>query len=135
LKRTLALMLFVMVIGCRLPEEREGLKPLPEKGTILPYQDMHNRVKVQARAAQDAFYVDNWQELEQMAQVLDQTARLLPNSSDQPNNVKKILAKEADSLKQQAVRLGEAAKAKNAQAANETLREIHLTIRNLRPTE
>jgi hypothetical protein len=134
-KRLLALALFVTVVGCRLPEEREGLKPLPEKGTVLPYQDMFNRAKAQAGAARDAFYVDNWLEIEQMAQVLEQTARHLPNSSEQPNNVKKTLAKEAESLRTQAFSLREAAKSKNVQTANETLRQIDLTIRGLRPTE
>ena len=135
MKRTTAMMLCVLAVGCRLPEEREGLRPLPEKGAALSYLDMHNRAKVQAGAALEAFYTDNWLEIEQMAQVLQQTARHLPNTTDQPAKVKKVLAEEAASLGKQAVRLGDAAKSKNVQATNETLQQIHLTIRGLRPTD
>lgn len=137
MKRILALTLCVaaLTVGCRVPEEREGLRPLPEKGAALSYQDMHNRAKVQAGAALEAFYADNWLELEQMAQILEQTARHLPTSTDQPDKLKKTLAKEAESLGQQATRLRDAAKSKNVETVNETLRQITLTIRNLRPSE
>lgn len=133
MKRSLATLLCVLVVGCRLAEEREGLRPLPEKGNILTYQEMYGRARTQAAAALDAFLVDNWLELEQVAQVLEQTARHMPNCSDQPANIKKILGREADALRQQAVRLREAAQAKNVQTINETLQQIHLTLRGLRP--
>jgi hypothetical protein len=96
---------------------------------------MHNRAKVQAGAALEAFYTDNWLEIEQMAQVLEQTARHLPNSTEQPARVKKLLANDAETLRKQAGRLLDAAKSKNVQATNETLQQIHLTIRGLRPTD
>ena len=135
MKRFLPLTLCVLALSCRLPEEREGLRPLPEKGNALSYQDLHSRAKVEAGAALEAFYADNWLELEQVAQVLEQTARHLPNSTDQPNNVKKVLAKEAESLRTEAIRLRDAAKAKNVKATNDTLQQINLTVRNLHPVE
>jgi hypothetical protein len=135
LKRLLPLGLCVLCLSCRLPEEREALKPLPEKGVVLPYHELQNRAKIQADAALAAFYADNWLELEQVAQVLEQTARYLPDSSDAPTNMKKVLAKEAESLRTQAVRLRDAAKAKNVQTINDSLQQIHLTVRALRPPE
>src|ERR1700722_397961 len=68
------LLLSLIALGCRLPEEREALRPLPEKNNSLAYADLFHRAKVQANAALDAFHTDNWLELEQTAQVLEQTA-------------------------------------------------------------
>ena len=108
---------------------------MPEKGVVLSYQELFTRARFQTNAALEAFYVDNWLELEQAAQVLEQTARYLPRSSEQPKNVQAVLVKESDELRQQAVRLGEAARAKNVQNVIETFQRLHLTIRTLRPAE
>ena len=118
-----------------MPAEREALRPLPEQGPALSYQVLITRARTQTTAAVEAFYVDNWLELEQTAQVIEQTARYLPKASDQPKNVQAVLVKESDELRQQAVRLAEAARAKNVQNANDSLERMHLTIRTLRPAE
>ena len=96
---------------------------------------MFNRARVQANAGVEAFYIDSWLELEQTAQVLEQSARYLPKSTDQPARLKASLEKEAEQLRQEAVRLGEAARTKNAKATNEAFQLIHMTIRALRPEE
>ena len=131
----LGLLLTTSIFGCALPTEREALRPLPEKGAVLSYQEMIARARFQTAAALEAFYADNWLEMEQTAQVLEQTARHLPQSSEQPRNVQAVLVKESDEMRQQAVRLGEAARAKNVQNAIETLQRMHLTLRTLRPVD
>jgi len=118
-----------------MPGEREALKPLPEKGGKFTYQEMYTRARLQAMAAVEAFYIDGWLELEQTAQVLEQSARYLPRSSEPPAHLKVSLEKDADQLRKQAVRLGEAARAKNDKTANEVIQQIQMTIRTLRPEE
>ena len=64
LKRTLALILCVLAIGCRLPEEREGLRPLPRREAFSRIKTCTNAPRSRPDAAQDAFYTDNWLELD-----------------------------------------------------------------------
>src|SRR5947199_95501 len=78
--------------GCRLPPEREPLKPLPEEGQVYSYQEILGRARIQATVALESFYVDNWNDLEEAAQGLEQTARFLPKASEPPARHKDKLA-------------------------------------------
>src|SRR5437870_2534378 len=132
--RALGLSLCVVGLwGCRLPPEREPLKPLPEEGQVYSYQEILGRARIQATVALESFYVDNWNDLEEAAQGLEQTARFLPKASEPPARHKDKLADEAKLLAKDAFRLRVAAQAKNATDANEALQRIHLKIRSLRP--
>jgi hypothetical protein len=133
MKRVLPI--FLLCAGCALPPEREALRPLPEAAPPLTYPELFTRARLQAAAAMEAFYADNWLELEQTAQVLEQTARHLPKAAEQPANVKKTLAEDSEALRHQATKLAEAARAKNVQSTNETLQRIQLAIRTLRPAD
>src|SRR5260370_26850304 len=84
---------FVMVLtlGCASVAEREALKPLPEDSPPPPYGDMLTRARTQANLANDAFYVNNWTDMEEAAKGLEQTARLLPKATDVPAKQKDIL--------------------------------------------
>jgi hypothetical protein len=135
MKRLPALLLAIVTVGCCLPSERESLKPLPEEPKFFTYQEILNRARLQASAALEAFYIDSWMDLEQAAKVLEQTARFLPRTTEQPDHLKKVLVAESDHLREEAVRLGEAARGKNVQAANTSLQTIHLVIRTLRPKD
>jgi hypothetical protein len=104
---------FLILAGCRIVE-REGMAPLPENAPPLSYAEMIVRVRGQAGAAQDAFYIDSWLDLEQAAQRLEQTARLLPKATEIPAGLKPKLEPEANQLRQDAVKLAEAARSKNA---------------------
>ncbi len=122
------------LVGCRAIE-REGANPLPENAPPLAYADMVNRARGQASTALDAFYIDAWLDLEQAAQRLEQTARLLPRTTNIPEAFKTKVEPEADLLRKDAVKLLDAARAKNATQVNEALQRINQRVRELRAQE
>jgi len=130
--RASSCLLLVALIGCRLAE-REGMNPLPDNAPPLSYDEMVTRARGQAASALDAYYIDAWMDLEQAAQRLEQSARLLPKSTHIPDAFKAKVEPEADLLRQDAVKLLEAARAKNAAGANEAMQRINQRIRQLRP--
>ena len=121
----------LLVFGCRTLE-REGQMPLPENGQPLTFEEMLNRARGQSASALDAFYTDSWFDLEQAAGRLEQSARLLPKSLAIPIKVKDKIEAESEQLRQDAAKLGEAARAKNSTQANETMQRINQRIRELR---
>lgn len=121
-----------LIAGCSLAE-REGLIPLPENGPPLSYAEMITRTRGQAGAALDAFYIDSWMELEQAAQRLEQSARLLPKSTHIPDAFKDKVGPESESLRKDALVLIESARKQNATQANEAMQRINDRIRQLRP--
>ncbi len=121
----------VVLIGCQLPPEQVALKPLPEDGTPVPYVDLTNRTKAQVDAAREAFYEDNWLTLEESGKILQQTSRLLVKTTDVPARHKDSLAVEAGDLNKEATKLRDAAKTKDVKAANESLQQLHLLVRQL----
>jgi hypothetical protein len=123
----------LIVIGCQAPPERLPLKPLPEDGPPQPYADLITRARVQATAANEAFYLDSWADLEAFARGLEQTARLLSKASDVPAKHRDTLPIGAGDLGKAAESLSEAAKAKDVKQANEVLQRINLKVRELRP--
>lgn len=123
---------FMIVLGCQLPAERLGVKPLPEDGQPLPYADMLQRARLQANAATEAFYVDGWAELEESARGLEQTARRLAGSSEIPESVRPTLAARADDLATEAGQLKEAAKGRDVKQTNLLMQRINLVVRELR---
>jgi prophage DNA circulation protein len=129
-----SLLLITPVAGCRAIE-REGSNALPENAAPLAYVDMINRARGQATSALDAYYVDAWLDLEQAAQRLEQTARLLPKTTHIPEAFKAKVEPESDLLRQDAVKLLEAARATNTTQVNEAMQRIHQRIRQLRPAE
>jgi hypothetical protein len=129
-----ALFFAALLSGCSAIE-REGRLPLPENAPPLAYGEMIHRARGQAGAALDAFYIDNWTELEQAAQRLEQSARLLPKTTHIPDAFKNKVEPEADELRKDALKLAEAARAKNASTANDTMQRINQRIRQLRPME
>src|SRR5205823_8304304 len=107
------------VTGCRLPSERDPLAPLPEGGEAFSYLELLRRARTQASMAVEAFYVDAWTDLDDAARSLEQTARFLPKTTQVPASLKDKLTPEAEQLRLDAQKLGEAARAKNAQGVNE----------------
>lgn len=128
------LFLTFALAGCRLPD-REGMAPLPDNSPPLTFFEMMARARGQAGSALDAYYIDAWLDLEQAAHRLEQTARLLPRCTEIPDSLKGKLETEAEQLRQDAAKLGEAARARNATAANEAMQRIHARVRQLRPQE
>lgn len=132
MSRTSFVLLAVLAIaGCRLPEHEAVIKPLPE-GQSFTYQELLVRARAQAMAAVEAFYIDAWADLGDAAAALEQTSRFLPKTTQIPVAVKDKLATETEQLRLDATKLGDAARVKDARAANAALQRINLRIRDLR---
>ena len=82
--------------------------------------------------AHEAFYVDNWAEVEDAARGLEQTSRFLKRATVVPANLQASLSLRADNLGKDAAQLREAAKARNVDRINATLQRLHMQIRELR---
>jgi hypothetical protein len=137
MRRALGLgLLFCLVLGCQLPPERGvPLRPLPEApgGPLpLPYPELLTRARYQATAATEAFYVNRWSDLEEIAKGLEQTARFLVKAEEVPANLKPKLPAVAADLAKEARSLGEAARAQKVEDVNNVLQRLHLKIRELR---
>jgi hypothetical protein len=128
-------LLFVTLVGCQLPPERVPLKPLPDDGPPQPYVDLVNRARAQATAANEAFYINNWPDLEDAAKGLELTSRVLGKAADVPLKHKDTLANESADLTKEAAKLREVAKAQDVRQTTETLQRINLKIRELRPED
>jgi hypothetical protein len=123
------------LVGCQLPPERVPLKPLPEDGPPQAYTDLVGRARTQATAANEAFYINNWPDLEDAAKGLELTARVLSKAADIPAKHKDTLPTGAGDLGKEAVKLREAAKARDVRQTTETLQRINLQVRELRPED
>ncbi len=121
--------------ACRLPPDRQVLKPLPEDGQEFAYVEILSRARAQATTALEAFYVDNWTDLETVAAGLEQTARFLARATQPPAAFKDKVGLEADFLRGEANRLRDAAKAKDVATAADALQRIHFKIRALKPPD
>ena len=64
------------LVACRLPPDRPPLKPLPEDGQVYSYAEILGRARVQATLALEAFYVDGWADLEEVAHAIAPQAQL-----------------------------------------------------------
>lgn len=135
LRRSFGLLtLLLCLVGCRLPNQ-EALQPLPDDGKSFLFADLVARMRGQSGAALDAYYVDGWAELELAAQRLEETSRFLPRAQKIPGHLASKVEAESDALRQDALKLGEAAKTKNAVAVNDAIQRIGVRIRQLRPAE
>lgn len=137
-------MVLLLLAGCVAPAERVPLQPLPENGQVLPYPELLTRARAQASAANEAFYVNRWTDLEDLAKGLEQTARFLAKAQEVPARNKDVLKAVTDDLSKNALKLKAAAAAQNAKDgneaqnvkdANDALQQINLKIRQLRLTD
>lgn len=120
------------LVACRLPPDRPPLKPLPESGERYSFDEILSRARTQATLALEAFYVDDWKELENNAQGLEQTARFLPQSTDPPARYQDTMVAQALELRKEALRLRTAAHAQDVEATTTALQRINLKIRQFR---
>lgn len=119
--------------SCAAPPERLPVAPLPEDGTPLSYADVVQRARVQAAAANEAFYVNKWSELEDAATGLEKTARYLPKATEVPAKFKDKVTDLSADLVKEAGNLRTAAQSKSDKAANEVLQRVNLKVREMRP--
>jgi predicted translin family RNA/ssDNA-binding protein len=90
------------------------------------------RARAQVNAAIDASYVNNWSELDDVARGLEQTAKFLPKATELPAKQKDTIVVIAGDLGKEAAELREAAKAKDVDKTDDTLKRLHQTVRKLR---
>jgi hypothetical protein len=129
----LPFILLVALVGCAVPPERVAPPLLLDENVPLPYAQLVGRARSQAIAANEAFYVNNWNDLEDAAKGLEQTARVLTKATDVPPRHKDLLPVEAGDLGKEAVSLRLAARAKETTQATTALQRIQLKVRELRP--
>jgi hypothetical protein len=118
-----------------VPAERVPLQPLPENGQVLPYAELLTRIRAQASAANDAFYLDRWDDLESLARGIEQTARFLSKAQEVPAKNKDTLNEVTSDLAKSALKLKAAAAAHNVKDSNDAMQQINLKIRQLRLTD
>lgn len=133
--RVLCAGLFLLMLGCTVPAERVPLRPLPESGQVLPYAELLTRVRNQASAANDAYYLDRWNDLEDMAKGIEQTAGFLSKADEVPKKNKEKLNAVTGDLAASAKKLREAAAVRNEKATTEALQQINSKVRLLRLTD
>jgi hypothetical protein len=136
MKRTVVCFTLLMALNsCQLPAERMPIRQLPEDSPPLPYAELLTRARLQSSAATEAFYINQWADLEEHARGLTQTARFMNKAIEVPDTRKKTLVADADELSKTAAKLTAAAKGKNEKQANEALQQINFLVRKLRPED
>jgi hypothetical protein len=121
-----------LAAGCALPPERVPLKPLFEDSPPQLYNDLLGRARVQATAATEAFFVNGWTDVEEMAKGLEQTARFLPKALEVPSRQRDQIPEKATNLEKEAQQLALAARAQNVKLTNDIMQRINLMVRELR---
>jgi hypothetical protein len=133
MRRTVFSSLALLALAsCQLPAERVPLRPLPDDAPPMPYAELLTRARIQAMNAQELYYLDRWQDLEEAAKGLEQTAKHLPKASEIPANQKDTLPITAGDLGKEAIKLRESAHAKDKKKIEESMNVIHSKVRELR---
>ncbi|MER3416336.1 MAG: hypothetical protein C4297_09025 [Gemmataceae bacterium] len=120
--------------GCQSPEQA-ALQPLPDEKTPLTYAELFQRAKSQVGAAQEFFFADRWDEVEQVGDALQKTAarmKTLPAEAI-PANKRDRFAGDLEALQAGAAELKKAGQARDATRVNAALQQLNLKIRDLRP--
>ncbi|HTV57076.1 MAG TPA: hypothetical protein VMI06_19445 [Terriglobia bacterium] len=126
---------FLLMLGCAAPAERVSLQPLPENGQVLPYAELLTRIRAQANAANEAFYLDHWDDLQDMAKGIEQTSRFLAKAQEVPAKNRIILKEVTGDLTKSAQKLRDAAAAHNVKDSTDALQQIVAKVRDLRLTD
>jgi hypothetical protein len=135
MKRTLLFSASLLALAaCQVaPDQRAALPPpLPDKVTPQPYGQLLQRARAQASRATEAFYVDNWAELEDACRGLEQTAQYLAKAEDVPTKHRDTLTAYSGDLGKQAKSLRDAATAKDVKKTTDLLSRIHAKVREMR---
>ena len=137
MKRTLCCAALLLALtSCVAPEQRSApLAPLPEKIQPMPYGRLLERARSQAKAATEAFYVDNWADLEESARGLEQIALYLVKAEDVPGKHADTIKTTSADLGKNAKLLREAAAAKDVKKTTDVLTKIQLQVREMRLSE
>jgi hypothetical protein len=133
MRRLLLCGLLLTAASCVVAEPRPALPPpLPDKVTSLPYGQLLTRARTLASRANEAFFVDNWTDVEEAARGLEQTAQYLSKAEDVPAKHKDTLASDSADLGKLAKALGESARLKDSKKTNTTMAQINAKVRSMR---
>jgi hypothetical protein len=133
MRRSLLLGACIFILaGCQSPAERLPISRLPEDSPPLPFPELLTRARMQASAANEAFYLNRWSDLEDAAQGLEQTSRFLPRATEVPAGHKEKLPDQATALGKEAGKLRQAANSQDVPKVNESLQRVNLQVRELR---
>jgi hypothetical protein len=127
--------LVLVLAGCQVAPEAVPLSPLREgpDARSYTYAELLTRAREHAKVANEASYVDQWGLLEDAARCLEQDARLMPSSVDRPAKFKPDqLQGLSRDLADGAVKLREAARTKDANAATAALRLVNVKVREMK---
>ncbi|MBL8794655.1 MAG: hypothetical protein JNM56_12180 [Planctomycetia bacterium] len=124
----------LLATGCAtVPAEPIPLQPLPaDKDEGVEYGQILLRARQNAMSATEAFYLNQWNELDEAGRRLDQSARLLLMATAVPAKQKDKLDANAADLQKEAAALREAAKAQDTKRSSEVLQRLHLKVREMR---
>ncbi len=117
--------------SCQFDAERLPLAPLPQDGTVLPYQQVISRLKAQINSAKDAHFLEQWDVLETISQRLAESSSYLMRSADLPIEHRARIQKDSVQINNAIRNLQKAAKTKNQPASLEMIRLLHNTICDL----
>jgi hypothetical protein len=126
--------LLLAAAACQVgPDQRAALPPpLPDKVTPQPYGQLLQRARTLASRATEAFFVNEWAELEDAARGLEQTAQYLVKAEDVPTKHRDTLATASADLGKQAKSLREAVGGKDVKKTTEVLGQINAKVREMR---
>src|SRR5262245_39656550 len=102
--------LLAAVIGCQSTLDQEAIRPLRDNGPKMSYDQRTARARKQAEVAREAFYADNFADLQDVAKALEQTADLLKDSTDIPADRKDEVKKISGTLVSEARKVNSAAR-------------------------
>jgi hypothetical protein len=123
----------VFASGCQVPPEQLPLQPVPQNGNGMSYAEVVLRARLQAGAATEAFYVNDWKALADAARNIEETARLLIKTSAIPARQKDRLNAYSDEMAKAAAELRRAADAHDVNRCTDALQRINLKVREMRP--
>jgi hypothetical protein len=132
--RTLGIGLLALVlISCQGgPDRSSPLPALPDKPAPRAYGELLERARLLANNANSAFYVDNWEQVQEAGRQLEQLALFLPRAEDAPAKQKVVLTTLSNELGKLARQLQEMAGTKDVNKTNDVMRLIQLKVREMR---
>jgi hypothetical protein len=126
------LLLGLLLLGGCKAVERATVSPLPDDAGPMPFSELVSRARLQAMAANEAFYIDNWPTLEDSASGIEQTARFLKKAQNVPATRLADLGSRCETLAREAGQLRLAAQKRDVGQINAILQRIHYQVRELR---
>lgn len=104
---------------------------LPETTPAQPFSDLVTRARSQALAATECFYLNKWQDLEEIAKVMSQTARFMERATGIPAARQQQVLAIAAEIVQESSKLSTLAKSHDEPATQQCLQRIQVKVREL----